>query len=267
MSKRVNISLTPNGLHYQKPPAGERGQVKKSSPFGILVAGSRFNRTSLIKFINSRMEPTEPKLKKGCFGTSNKNIRAALYAVLKEKVVLPPEDPVVNPLKPEDKRFFEKITPLQLVLYQSLKSGAEKQLYEQLYSLGNTQFPGIFADLLVSLIKDRVVRFQIQGNDINIDLIKGVQPRRLLNNPLKAHYPARLTLRFDPAMQKLSFINSKIPFTYSFLDLDILTPESATLTPQGIHIQANLGKAAIASGQGKHLDKPLNNNQIFKLFE
>lgn len=273
MSDRLNIRNTPHGLLFEKPPKGERGEIKKAKwGYAIKVEGHRLNRNDLIKFINNQLEPSHPKLKKRCFKVSNKKIRAALKALPIENGKGTPEIPEpivdikVDIKKNEEKPFIEKISPRQLALYKSLKRPAEKQLYEQLYLLGESEpYRGIFVDLLLCLLKDRILDFQIRGNDITLHLIKGNGNRKFVGFELKGKYPESVTLRYDSERKKLFFIQGKLQFSYALFD--IFSPKAVSLTPQGALIQAEFGSLVKSREEIKRLDRPLNTNQIYKIFE
>jgi hypothetical protein len=278
MSHRWNIKNTVNGLLFTTPPLGEKGHVRKAKCWEIPVRvdSHSLNRNSLIKFINSRLEPMEPKLRKGILGPSNKKLRTLLQNVLKEPIINKPNDegtPPVTVIKgvtdQKEGAFIDKLSSRQLALFHSLSRSIEKEMYEQLYSLGESeQYPGILADVLLSLLKGRVTGFQVRGNEISMDLLKGHGMKKLLGFDLKGTFPERLILRYHPEMKKLSFINCKIPFHYpSFFNAYILNPECLALTPQGLRIQADFGSMPKKLGEDKRLDKPLSSNEVFKIFE
>lgn len=269
MADGLNIRNTVNGLLFEKPPLGEKGHVKKASFRGlpIKVESRWLDRNSLIKFINTRQEPEQPKIRRGCLGPSNKTLRSLLRNALKEMTIVSEGggNQPVTVINQKETSFIDGLSPNQLVLYQNL-SLPEKNLYEQLYSLGDVnKFPGMFSDVLLSLIKGKVTGFEVNGFDINIGLNKGHGVRKFLGFDLKGNFPERLTLRYDPELKKLSLINCKIPFNYSLFY--IMSPESMTLTPEGIFIQADFGKVAKSSGQDKVLEKPLKSTEVFNLFK
>lgn len=275
-----NIKNTCHGLQFDRSPIGEKGNVKGATPCrrSIKINHWPLKYSSLVKFINSQLDPAEPKLQKGFLGiggASKEKIHSSLLKILKieEEIIeessseeeLPPEIEVNSQEEPViEKPFTDQLSEKQDGLYDSLGTN-EKELYEHVFKLGaSDQFPGIFADLLLSLIKGRVLNFKMVGNDLTIQLAKGHAIRKLMGFELKGSFPDQVTLRYSPENQKLSFINSKIPFYY--LGSFILNPEYMVLTPQGVKVKAEFGFMAKASGEHKRLDAPLTSDGVFDLF-
>jgi hypothetical protein len=182
-------------------------------------------------------------------------------ALASEKLGTPPpsqKEVVVVMAPPLEKKFVDQLSSQQQSLYDSLRTTTEKKLYEALY-----QFEGAFADLVLHIVKGRVVDFKVNENQVVLNLNGGSTTCKLLGFDLNAQLPHQLILQHFPKNRKVAFLE-KIPFDYS--GVYILTPETATFRNQGVLVHADLSWPAKLSGRATILEAPLSSAEVFKLF-
>lgn len=162
----------------------------------------------------------------------------------------------IQPTEPMERK--KPLSSQQQTFFDSLSTPVEKDLYETLHKI-----EGAFADLVLLIVKGRTVDFKTDGNKVILNLKEGPVACKLLGFELKVKLPKQLTLLHFPEKNKITFVQ-KIPFNYN--GVYILTPETATLSNQGVRLQADLSWTTKLSGRAKFLEAPLSSPEVFKLF-